>query len=123
MHGYWTWDWADSYERIRKLDTAAHTIETWEPHGVYGYKEKQRYCYLNILEELDEPGEWYLDRRANNLYFWPPEPPEKGETCVSLHRRLQRERRDCVALGPHALDGFIETLMQRIVEMLCLERR
>ncbi|MHB9030211.1 MAG: right-handed parallel beta-helix repeat-containing protein [Candidatus Latescibacterota bacterium] len=84
MHGYWTWDWADSYERIRKLDTAAHTIETWEPHGVYGYKEKQRYYYLNILEELDEPGEWYLDRRSNNLYFWPPEPPEKGETCVSL---------------------------------------
>jgi len=84
MHGYWTWDWADSYERIKKLDTSAHTIETWEPHGVYGYKEKQRYYYLNILEELDEPGEWFLHRRSGNLYFWPPEPLIESEACVSL---------------------------------------
>ena len=84
MHGYWTWDWADSYERIKSIDTAARSITTCEPHGVYGYKAKQRYYFLNILEELDSPGEWYLDRNTTLLYFWPPEPIEKCEVMVSL---------------------------------------
>jgi hypothetical protein len=26
-----------------------------------------------VLEELDEPGEWYLDRDSGLLYLWPPE--------------------------------------------------
>lgn len=29
-------------------------------------------CYLeNALEMLDQPGEWYLDRRTGILYYWP----------------------------------------------------
>ena len=26
----------------------------------------------NVLEELDSPGEWYFDKEAQKLYFWPP---------------------------------------------------
>ena len=28
----------------------------------------------NVLEELDEPGEWILDTEDGLVYFWPPEP-------------------------------------------------
>ena len=84
VHGYWTWDWADSYEKVKSIDTAARELATEPPHGVYGYKAGARYRALNLLEELDEPGEWYLDRKTGILYFWPPEPLDKGDVCVSM---------------------------------------
>ncbi len=82
VHGYWTYDWADTYERIASIDSAAKMIRTEAPHGAYGYKPGQRWMALNLLEELDEPGEWYLDRATGTLYFWPPAGP--AETIVSL---------------------------------------
>ena len=84
VHGYWTWDWADSYEKVKSIDAAAHEIVTLPPNGVYGYKKGSRYYALNVLEELDEPGEWYLDRKGGMLYFWPPAPLRQGEADVSL---------------------------------------
>ncbi len=84
VHGYWDRDRADSFERIQSIDPDTQTITTREPHGVYGYKTGQRFYFLNILEELDSPGEWYLDRRTTLLYFWPPEPIEKCEVMASL---------------------------------------
>jgi len=30
------------------------------------------YYAFNLLEEIDQPGEWYLDREAGMLYLWPP---------------------------------------------------
>ena len=84
VHGYWTWDWADSYERVRSIDTAKREVRTEEPHGVYGYTPGKRFYFLNVLEELDQPGEWYLDRTAGILYFWPPEPINRGTAAVSL---------------------------------------
>lgn len=83
VHGYWTWDWADSYEKVERIDTEKREMYTQKPHGVYGYKAGQRYYALNILEELDQPGEWYLDRISGVLYFWPPDNSGKGEAIVS----------------------------------------
>ncbi len=84
VHGFWTRDWADSYERIKTLDVENHLIQTYPPHGVYGYTKGQRFYFLNVMEELDSPGEWYLDRNAGNLYFWPPESIDKNDAYVSL---------------------------------------
>jgi len=84
LHGYWTWDWADSFVKVAKINTQVHEIATQEPHGVYGYKSGGRYYALNILEELDEAGEWYLDRKTGLLYFWPPAPLKRNSAAVSL---------------------------------------
>ena len=84
VHGYWTWDWAESYEKVKSIDTERREITTFEPHGVYGYTAGKRYYALNILEELDEPGEWYLDRKTGILYFWPPAPLEGNAAYVSI---------------------------------------
>lgn len=83
MHGYWTHDWADTHEQIQRLDPETRLIETRPPHGEYGYKPGQRYYYYNILEELDEPGEWFLDRGTGMLYFWPPAPLSNADVLVS----------------------------------------
>ncbi len=84
LHGYWTWDWAESYEKIKSIDTQTKEIATEPPHGVYGYKKGARYYVLNLLEELDQPGEWYLDRKTGILYFWPPEQIRSGDLWASL---------------------------------------
>jgi len=83
VHGYWTWDWADSYERVVSIHAEKGEIVTAEPHGVYGYTSGKRFRVLNLLEELDAPGEWYLDRESGLLYFYPPD-DGAGEAMVSL---------------------------------------
>jgi hypothetical protein len=72
VHGYWAWDWANSYEHIASINLDQRLITTASPFGIYGFRKGQRFYFLNVLEELDQPGEWFLDRTAGRLYFWPP---------------------------------------------------
>src|SRR5205807_236442 len=60
VHGYWAYDWANSYERIESIDPQQHLIKTAQPHGIYGIRTGQRIYFLNVLEELDSPGEFYV---------------------------------------------------------------
>ncbi|HUU60053.1 MAG TPA: hypothetical protein VMZ50_10950 [Phycisphaerae bacterium] len=62
LHGYWFWDWSDAYEKVESIDTEKRIITTVPPYHHYGYRAGQRYYALNLLAELDSPGEWYLDR-------------------------------------------------------------
>lgn len=86
MHGYWKWDWSDSYVKMARIDTVKREILTEPPHSNYPYKKGKRFYVFNILEELDTPGEWYLDRGDGILYFWPPSDPDNSEIYVALLR-------------------------------------
>lgn len=83
LHGYWAWDWANSYEALASWDLQTGLIRTQAPHGLYGFRQGQRFYFLNILEELDQPGEYYLDHGNGQLYFWPPGPIAAAEIAVS----------------------------------------
>jgi len=74
VHGYWAYDWANTYERVAALDLERRLVKTAPPYGQYGFRKDQRFYFLNVLEELDQPGEWFLDRHTGVLYFWPPKP-------------------------------------------------
>lgn len=84
LHGYWTWDWSDSFQRVQSVSSGAREITIAEPHHHYGYTRNQRYYVLNVLEELDAEGEWFLDRPSGDLYFWPPGPMDHAVTTVSM---------------------------------------
>lgn len=89
VHGYWAWDWANSYERVAELNLDQHFLRTAPPYGLYGFRKGQRFFFLNVLEELDQPGEWFLDHEKGVLYFWPPSSGEASheptaETILSL---------------------------------------
>ncbi|MEI6971495.1 MAG: right-handed parallel beta-helix repeat-containing protein [bacterium] len=71
-HGYWAEDWANSYERVSRIDPIARLVETAAPHGNYSFAKGQRFYFLNVLEELDQPGEYYVDADLGMLYFLPP---------------------------------------------------
>lgn len=68
-HGYVMFDWADSSSPV------TFDLDKLEMHPSYVSKYHAKagglfYLY-NILEELDVPGEWYLDRNNGKLYVYP----------------------------------------------------
>ena len=71
MFGYWGHLWAGRSVKVARLDTERGRVTT-AGRSSYGYREGQPYYFFNVLEELDEPGEWYLDRASGVLYLYPP---------------------------------------------------
>ena len=71
IHGYWSWDWANSYERVDMFDKDNMFIKTHPPYGVYKYKKGQRFYFLNIPEEVKNPGDYCIDYDNNLIYFIP----------------------------------------------------
>jgi len=88
LHGYWFWDWSDSYERIESIEPAERLLHLAAPYHGYGYRKGQRYYALNLLSELDQPGEYYVDRKTATLYFWPPAAIDTADTVVSVAPHL-----------------------------------
>jgi len=95
MHGFWVWDWRDTYQKIEAIDTVRQLIYPAAPHHYYGYEKGQRYHYLNVLEELDAPGEWVLDKQNHLLYFIPPEQIIPNEAILSLLDENMVELHNC----------------------------
>ena len=64
--------WADDTIKIKEIDVENQTIETTQPHlygfGVTGHSS---WYIINLLEELSEPGEYYIDTENQMLYFMP----------------------------------------------------
>ncbi|MHB8972148.1 MAG: right-handed parallel beta-helix repeat-containing protein [Pirellulaceae bacterium] len=73
--GYWCYDWYEEAIQVQSVDRDKRQITLAHP-AVYGVKQgnpsPRRYRALNVLEELDQPGEYYIDRAAEQLYLWPP---------------------------------------------------
>lgn len=85
LHGFWNFDWADQRLHVAKIDVAKREI-TLDPKPVhdYGFVKGKSYYAYNLLPELDEPGEWYLERDRGILYFWPPSDVGAGKPTVSV---------------------------------------
>ncbi|MFA6561321.1 MAG: right-handed parallel beta-helix repeat-containing protein [Verrucomicrobiia bacterium] len=82
--GYWFRDWAMQRHKIATLDTEKRIITLEQPFHYYGYRKGQWFRGLNLLCEIDQPGEWYVDRRTGILYLWPPGNIERGRVEVSV---------------------------------------
>ena len=85
LYGYWFFGWADSYERVASIDTEKHEFVLEEPYAGYGYRAGAPYYALNLLSEIDMPGEWYLDRTSGILYFYPPSEPSEAVIELSVN--------------------------------------
>ena len=84
LGGYWYWDWSDEFQKVEKVDTRTKTIYLSEPFHNYGYKDSLRYFGLNLFCEIDQPGEWYLDRADGLLYWFPPVGIDPNQVKVTL---------------------------------------
>jgi parallel beta-helix repeat protein len=65
--------WDTSHLRIAQVDREKHCIRfTGKPLFAFQqWTSVQRYCIYGAREALDRPGEWYLDRKSDDLYYWP----------------------------------------------------
>jgi len=74
IQGTFNYGFADDYINIANIDTAKKEIKLASPHiyGIANGRDFQEYIAYNILEELDSPGEWWLDKKTGMLYVWPP---------------------------------------------------
>ena len=67
--------WDECRRPIQNVDTEKHICTVAglcsrgnrRPFDWYG----RRYWVENVFEELDTPGEWYLNRDTGNLHYWP----------------------------------------------------
>lgn len=84
-------DWLTNVVGIASADAAGGRI-TFDQSTLTSFTAGRR-CYVrNVFEELDAPGEWYLDKATSTLYFWPPDgkKPANGDVVIGyLDRVLQ----------------------------------
>jgi parallel beta-helix repeat protein len=89
LHGFWCYEWADEVLKVASYNKETRELRFAVKHA-YGIgnprrkDSKQHFYALNVFEELDEPGEYYLDREENKLYFWPPSNNRRTPIYVSI---------------------------------------
>ncbi len=68
LHDEWTHD----YVRVTEFNPETRSVRT-ETSNSWGtqYKDCNKFYYYNVMEELDSPGEWYVDDTTGKLYIYP----------------------------------------------------
>jgi len=73
--------WWNFIEPVASLDPQTRLLTLKKDCG-YDLHPHNRYHFQNALEELDAPNEWFYDKRAGVLYFWPTKPVAKCEVRI-----------------------------------------
>ncbi len=100
LKGYWRVPWQNEAVRVAAIDPTARTITLATPvPGGIGNKYarpagdgREQYYLINLLEELDQPGEWCIDFSTATLYYYPPRPLHQ------INLRIADENRPVITL-------------------------
>ena len=68
--GYFGVQYLKEYEAVNQIAADGNIL--MRTNAYYGIKAGDRYYIFNLPEELDSPGEYYIDRATQKLYFYPP---------------------------------------------------
>lgn len=84
LDGIFARDWAWSLNKVNKIDTVKKTIslkydEKYDLTAVHSF-----FFATNLLEEIDVPGEYFIDRQKGKLYFYPPTDFNKKSSVLKL---------------------------------------
>lgn len=72
IFGYFAYTWAGERRLIAKVNTDLLSI-TSNDHAEYGISADKPYYVYNMLCEMDNPGEFYFDKKNSMLYVYPVE--------------------------------------------------
>lgn len=75
LDGVFTWSWEWSYNKVSAidLDRKQITLRYGEVSGIADQYSNDYFFAENLLEEIDQPGEYFLDRKSGVLYLVPPD--------------------------------------------------
>lgn len=91
LQGYWSVSSQIDAVRVHAIDPKQRTVTLSKPvPGGIGNKHyrpegngRERYWLFNLLEEIDEPGEWCVDFVDQKLYLFPPLPLDRAEILLA----------------------------------------
>jgi len=84
-------NWEHYMPPIVGIDAEARELQLG-PGCYYEIRPGDRYFVRGLFEELDGPGEWYLDPTEKMMYFWPPEPiQEKAVHLATAEHVIQMQ--------------------------------
>jgi Right handed beta helix region len=91
MKGFWRVMWQNEAVRVKDIDTENKTVTLSKPlAGGIGNKYtrpfgngREMYWLMNLLEEIDSPGEWSVDFKDEKLYFYPPNDNKNAEIFIA----------------------------------------
>ncbi|MBP9147900.1 MAG: right-handed parallel beta-helix repeat-containing protein [Rhodoferax sp.] len=83
VHGYFGYYWADDHIPLQSSSATQRRI-TLGSTPSFGIVAGQSWYAYNLLEEITQPGEWYLDRSSGLLYIWPNAGFASAEIQVSV---------------------------------------
>ena len=81
LHGYFLWDWRDVYMPLSGVDTTAGVVSGPDASLLPKVGKGARWHTVNMLCELDSPGEYFISRNGSDagmLYFIPPASASPG---------------------------------------------
>ncbi len=86
FQGTFNYGFADDNLWVESIDPKTRQVKMAMPsmYGIGSGRDYQHYFAYNILDELDSPGEWYLDKKTGILYFWPPGDIHDGSVMISI---------------------------------------
>lgn len=82
--GYWARDWADTTLPVTSVNPSSGVLTLQAPAPEFGLLQGQRVVIENALSELDQPGEYYVDKATARVFLWPPFPMMSGDVQASV---------------------------------------
>ncbi|MEM9236820.1 MAG: right-handed parallel beta-helix repeat-containing protein [Verrucomicrobiota bacterium] len=94
IKGYWRTVWQNETVRVGAIDPEKQTVTLAVPvsHGIGSKYHRpdgsgsEIYWVLNLLEAIDQPGEWAIDFKDRKLFFYPPEDLGSSDILISDSR-------------------------------------
>ncbi len=71
ISGYLKYDWWSEVAKVQSYDAASKTVEFTKDTD-YGIGDGPRFFISDVSEELDAPGEYWIDRESGTLYAYEP---------------------------------------------------
>ena len=108
VNGFWAYDWHNSVVRLDSIDTEKKIITLTHPTSfgiINGNSKDRRWRVYNLIEEIDQPYEYAINRKTKKLYFLPP-------------LEFSKDTRISIAAGTNALyvcDGLKDVEFRNIV--------
>lgn len=82
VYGFWKNGWGDDAMKVEDIDAVTGKISA-QGSPTFGIGSDTRYYIYNLLEEIDVPGEYFLDRNKGILYLYPPSDIESSKIEIS----------------------------------------